>query len=82
MMLGVKQQHDMVHMCSAGSVSPSASSAKALRTSTLRLRSFLPLLLAFLEWPASCTYHTLECEQADRSLINMLKAADCIVHEE
>lgn len=68
MVLGMKQQHDMVHMCSAGSVSPSASSAKALRTSTLRLRSFLPLLLAFLEWPASCTCHTLGCEQADSSL--------------
>ena len=68
MVLGMKQQHDMVHVSSAGSVSPSASSAKALRTSTLRLRSFLPLLLAFLEWPASCTCHTPECEQADGSL--------------
>ena len=57
-MLGMQQQHDMVHVSSAGSFSPSASSAKALCTSTLRLRSFFPLLLAFLAWPASCTCAT------------------------
>ena len=77
-MLGMEQHHGIVHMSSAGSVSPSASSAKALRTSTLRLRSFLPLLLACLAWPASCTRHTPAHERADWAL----KDADCIVREE